>query len=203
MLKKEFETRTGFFPSEEMYAEIEKAYMDTDEDKDTFCRMYKCNENGLATKIQKKANTTSKNKDNENAARNNALIFEIEQLRDELKRTKRKLELEEEWAEYFNPEYMPQDEYLYKQRQCEYKFVENFSDIKGWLHESFGFSMETISIITSIPMKEKNRHGLIRTVEEKKYDRRPVYFASDLNYIMFEVCGYTYECINGNLYQRY
>lgn len=203
MLKQEFEKRTGFFPSEEMYAEIEKTYMDMEEDKDDFCKMYKNNENGLATKIQKKTNATSQNKNNENTARNKALISEIEQLKDELKRIKRKLELEEEWAEYFYPDYMPQDEYIKQQKQCEYQFVENFSDMKGWLHESFGFSMEAISIITSIPMKEKNRHGLIRTVEGKEYDRRPVYFASDLNYIMFEACGYTYECIDGNLYQRY
>lgn len=174
--------------------------MDMDEDKDTFCRMYKCNENGLATKIQMKVNATSKDKDNESAARNKALIDEIEQLKDELKRIERKLELEEEWSEYFNPDYMPQDEYLYKQRQCEYKFVEN--GIKDWLHRSFGFSTEAISIITSIPMEEKNRHGLIRTVKGKKYDRRPVYFASDLNYVMLEVCGYTYECIDGNLHQK-
>ena len=50
-----------------------------------------------------------------------------------------------------------------------------------------------------MPVQQKNRHGVIRDIKDKYYDRRPVYFATDLNYVAFECCGYAYECINGEL----
>ena len=40
MLKKEFEERTGFQPSDEQYKDIEELYMMTDLDKDKFCHLW-------------------------------------------------------------------------------------------------------------------------------------------------------------------
>ena len=41
---KEFEKRTGYFPTTEEYKTIEKIYMNFDGDKDEFCEAYKKNE---------------------------------------------------------------------------------------------------------------------------------------------------------------
>ena len=75
--------------------------------------------------------------------------------------------------------------------------------LKSWLHNNFGFTPEAVIIVTSIPAEEINRHGMIRRIKDKEYDRRPVYFASDLNYILFECRGYLYECIDGELHMRH
>ena len=41
---KEFEKRTGYFPTTEEYKTIEKFYMNFNGDKDEFCEAYKKNE---------------------------------------------------------------------------------------------------------------------------------------------------------------
>lgn len=41
MMLEEFEKRTGYFPTMEEYAAIEKAYMEFSGDKDAFCKAYK------------------------------------------------------------------------------------------------------------------------------------------------------------------
>ena len=53
---KEFEKRTGYFPTTEEYKTIEKFYMNFDGDKDEFCEAYKKNEGFIAEKIQHEAN---------------------------------------------------------------------------------------------------------------------------------------------------
>lgn len=40
MTQQEFTARTGFFPTEAQFAEINAAYMASDDDKDTFCRRW-------------------------------------------------------------------------------------------------------------------------------------------------------------------
>lgn len=42
----EFVQRTGYYPTDEQFAEINKAYMEGDEDKDDFCRYWKTH-NGI------------------------------------------------------------------------------------------------------------------------------------------------------------
>ena len=41
MLYSEFTQRTGFFPTEKIFREIENEYMASDLDKDTFCKEWK------------------------------------------------------------------------------------------------------------------------------------------------------------------
>ena len=54
MMIQEFEERTGFHPSMELYTEIEKAYIESNLDKDAFCKDYKQNKNGIAEAIARK-----------------------------------------------------------------------------------------------------------------------------------------------------
>lgn len=71
--------------------------------------------------------------------------------------------------------------------------------LKKEFEELTGIYPSDIKIISKMPVQQKNRHGVIRDIKDKYYDRRPVYFATDLNYVAFECCGYAYECINGEL----
>lgn len=56
MMIQEFEKLTGIYPTADLYAVIEAAYMEFDGDKTAFCKAYKSNKNGIAEKIQREAN---------------------------------------------------------------------------------------------------------------------------------------------------
>lgn len=204
MLKKEFEELTGIYPSDALYRCIEAKYMEMPMvRKENFCNYYKNNTDGIAERIQMAADKAEIARDKEHEEQTRLLKKETDSLKEELRRIKRKLYLEEEWKEYFNPELLSQEAYLIQQRQCNYQFRKDINALKGWLYDSFGFSPEAVNIVTSMPAEEINRHGVIRRIKDKEYDRRPVYFSSDLNYILFECCGYLYECIDGGLHFRH
>ena len=55
MMREEIEQRTGFFPTQLLYAVIEKHYSDFEGDKDAFCEAYRSNAGALAEKIRYEA----------------------------------------------------------------------------------------------------------------------------------------------------
>lgn len=67
---KEFEKRTGYFPTTEEYKTIEKFYMNFDGGKDEFCEAYKKNEGFIAEKIQHEANLERLKSDSETSEKN-------------------------------------------------------------------------------------------------------------------------------------
>lgn len=81
MMREEFEKRTGIFVTSRLYEEIERRYMELDIDKDTFCKNYKANKDGLAESIQMYA-------DMEEAKENSEREKELESLKKELADTK-------------------------------------------------------------------------------------------------------------------
>ncbi|MDE6677807.1 MAG: hypothetical protein K2K02_02090 [Ruminococcus sp.] len=68
---------------------------------------------------------------------------------------------------------------------------------KEMISELFGFSTEKIEIITSIPVYEINRHNQLRVAGNA--ERKPLYNATDWNYIRFNCCGTEYEMFNDSL----
>lgn len=52
MTPKEFTDRTGYLPTEEEYKQIENMYMNTDLDKDEFCKAWKSNKVLLAETVK-------------------------------------------------------------------------------------------------------------------------------------------------------
>lgn len=199
MLKKEFEELTGIYPSDALYRCIEAKYMEMPMiRKEYFCNYYKNNTEGIAERIQRTADEAEIARDKEYNEQTSLLKKEIASLKEELKSLTRKLEQEEEWKEYVDKRYITDSVYQTIQQDCSFQFLTE-DDAKTYIHEEFGFVLENIKIISQMPVQQKNRHGLIRDIKDKYYDRRPVYFATDLNYIAFQCCGYTYECINGEL----
>ena len=53
MMREEFERLTGFYPTSDLYAAIEVAYMDFKGDKAEFCKAYAANKGGMAEAIQR------------------------------------------------------------------------------------------------------------------------------------------------------
>ena len=83
---KEFEKRTGYFPTTEEYKTIEKFYMNFDGGKDEFCEAYKKNEGFIAEKIQHEANLERLKSDSETSEKIKAAQEEIEKLKKDLEK---------------------------------------------------------------------------------------------------------------------
>ncbi|NNJ30071.1 hypothetical protein [Lacrimispora defluvii] len=175
---REFEQRTGYFPTGEEYRTIEKFYMSFDGDKDAFCKAYKRNTDGLAEKIQRKTNLeylkTSQQNDKEITRRDS----EIEAL-------KKQLEHEQEWRPYTDTENVSQKEYEALASASGSKKLTD-DEAKALLYDWYGFAKEKITIHRTTPIYEVNRHNKLRKIGE--YDRPPIYNATDYNYIRFD-CG--------------
>lgn len=189
MMREEFEQRTGFLPSQSLYSIIEKHYTNFDGDKDAFCKAYKKDADGLATKIQHEADMQEINAQiaAEKAAKNyEARIAELEKA----------LEREQEWKPYEDTDNVQQADY---ERLASQYDTEHLSDekAKDLLYEWYGFAKEKIKIHHSVPVYEVNRHRRLRKVGE--LDRSPLYNATDWNYIRFDCGCMSYELYNDNL----
>lgn len=189
MMREEFEQRTGFLPSQSLYSIIEKHYTNFDGDKDAFCKAYKKDADGLATKIQHEADMQEINAQiaAEKAAKNHeARIAELEKA----------LEREQEWKPYEDTDNVQQADY---ERLASQYDTEHLSDekAKDLLYEWYGFAKEKIKIHHSVPVYEVNRHRRLRKVGE--LDRSPLYNATDWNYIRFDCGCMSYELYNDNL----
>lgn len=189
MTRQEFEARTGFFPNATMYAAIEKHYMEFDGGKDEFCKAYKKNADGIAEKIQREVDMQQFKEHSQQAAEAAARVTEIEAL-------KKRLEREQEWRPHEDSDNVQQGDYD-RLRAAGDTHEMSDDEAKALLYDWFGFAIEKIKILRSIPAYEVNRHRQLRQVGEK--DRRPLYNATDWNYIRFDCGCMSYELYNDNL----
>ena len=104
MMLEEFEKRTGYFPTMEEYAAIEKAYMEFSGDKDAFCKAYKKNEDGIAERIQREVNMQHINVQREAEKAQKAMEERIAEL-------EKALEREQEWRPYEDTDNVQQADY--------------------------------------------------------------------------------------------
>ena len=189
MLREEFETRTGFYPTAALYAAIEKHYMEFDGDKDAFCKAYKKNADGLAEKIQREADMSCFKAQTQQAAEIASRDAAIEAL-------KKQLEREQEWRPHEDTDNVQQADYD-KLREAGGTHEMSDEEAKNLLYDWYGFAREKIKILRTVPAYEVNRHRQFRKVGEK--DRRPLYNATDWNYIRFDCGCMSYELYNDNL----
>lgn len=192
----EFTDRTGFYPSMELYAVIEKAYMEQSADKDAFCKAYKENADGLAEKIQ----TAAIRKENEREIRltneSNKRIAEKLKLVQQIENLKEQLEREQEWKPYGHNSSMKDEDYV---RLTKSGRVITDAEAMELIVSEFGFSADKIEIVHEIATYEISRHNRLR--KTGKIERLPVYDATDWNYVRFNCAGWWYEMIDGQLYQ--
>lgn len=189
MLLKEFEELTGFYPSDKMFDEIHKEYIAMECDKRKFCELYKNNKDGLASKIQHRTNAVY-------AEKVQLVNKKIEILNAGVEALKAKLDVELAWVPYFNQKMLSKEEYA----ELSSKIALITTDYaKSFIEDTFGFNKKAIDVISYFPVQEINKYKKIRNVENKFIDRRPLYEASDYNYILFNCCGILYECLDGEL----
>ena len=156
MMLEEFEARTGYYPSSETYRVIEEEYVQFDGDKDAFCKAFKLNTNGLATRIQRTLNSQRWQKIREAEAEKAALKKQIEELQ-------KKLDHELEWQPYEMKENTRQADYDHLGAAGR---VMTDDEAKDLLYDWFGFAREKVTILHSVPTYEINRHGQLRRTGE-------------------------------------
>ena len=190
----EFTDRTGFYPSFELYTVIEAHYMEQSMDKDTFCRAYKENKDGLAEKIQHEAATLALKNQSRAIAAVNELKAESKALRGQVESLTARLERELEWKPYGHHSGMKDDNYE-SLRQSGKTMTDD--EAVELIASEFGFSPDKIKIVRTLQTYEVSRHRQLR--ETGTIERPPVYDATDWNYVRFDCAGWQYEMINSQL----
>lgn len=128
------------------------------------------------------------------ADKRKALEVWIAKLEGEVKFLAEKLEREEEWRPYEDEANVRQADYEALKKRCDVLTDEAAKDL---IADEYGFSARKVEIRHEVETLRINRHQVVRTVGTIK--RLPLYFADDMNYIRFNVCGVAYELYNGGL----
>ncbi len=187
MMMKEFETRTGFYPMPEEYKEIEEEYYASKLDKDAFCKEFLENQGIVRFMRRREKQIVQMHK----------TINDLnETYQKQIDKLKKQLDKELEWKPYEIEENVSEADYQQLKNSMSTREW-NEVEAKIWLADAFGFSESKIRILHEVSMYECNRHKRLREIG--KYERKPLYNASDWNYIRFD-CGYMcYELQNGEL----
>lgn len=194
MMIQEFEKLTGVEPTIEEYDEIEKEYMEQNQDKFEFCKNWLKND-GAANLYKarvKMIESLKKELINLKKEKN----AEIENLCAEKEKLEIALDKELEWKTTDGiGTNMSQEKYMDLLKEG----VMTEEETKELIEKLFGFKYGRIIIVNEVAIYEVNKYRRCRTKET--YYRQPAYSASDWNYIRFDVNGWQYELINGELYQ--
>lgn len=200
MMREEFEKRTGIFVTSRLYKEIERRYMELDIDKDTFCKNYKENKDGLAESIQMEIDMEDaiqkENAENEIARFQREIESLNESYGKRVAELQKKLDKELEWKPCDGGTNYEQDRYE-KLAGCVGTRELQEHEVKNLVYEKFGFAPEKVKIISEVSTYEANKYHQMRIVE--RYKRKPLYNATDWNYIRFDCAGWQYEMVNGSL----
>jgi len=188
MMMQEFIDRTGFEPSIEEYKEIEEAYYRFDGNKDAFCKRWK--EDGGADRL-------AKERLRQIEALKKELASEKERANKEILKLTSALDKELNW--------IPSDNTGTNMQQERYEHLQNSTgtvvmtevDAKDFLNREVGFDIKKIEIVETVSEYEVNKYRRLRV--SGSYERKPLYNASDWNYIRFNCAGWQYEFINGRL----
>lgn len=198
MLIEEFEKRTGIFPTMDLYRAIEARYNATDMDKDEFCKLYKKNADGMAEAIAYDASMEAIKKEREMHVEIEKKDEQIDALKKQIEDLKQQLDRAQGWEPY-EVSAMSQDRYNELAKEEVGTEFLNQEEAAQRIAEEFGFAYRKIKVYETLPKYQKSRDGCIR--KRGTVDRRPVYNATDWNYIRFDVAGRQYEAVNGQLYQ--
>lgn len=200
MMREEFEKRTGIYVTIKMYEEIERIYMDSNADKDTFCKEYKSNKNGIAESIQMQVDMENALKESETEREIRSLKNEIDSLTESYEKRiaelQKKLDKELEWKPCDGGTTYEQERYE-KLVSCHDTKELADHEAKNLIYEEFGFAPEKVKIITEVSTYEANKYHQMRIVE--RYKRKALYNATDWNYIRFDCAGWQYEMVDGGL----
>lgn len=121
---------------------------------------------------------------------------ELEKAQEEIGRLRKQVEKEQEWQDYEIKENVTQSNYDTLAKQNDTRCLTD-EEAKDLLYNWYGFAKEKVIIHRSVPIYQINRHKQLRRTGTA--DRRPVYNATDWNYIRFDCGEMCYELYNDDL----
>lgn len=200
MLLEEFEKRTNIFVPGEYFDVIHQFYMDTEMDKDQFCRAYKNNTDNLAVKI-KMTYVEKRTREQVTVCQHlETKEFEwqkaIKDLKIKVDSLTKELEKEQEWKPYVHENAFSDKAYANIANNGTHPVSDK--EAVQFVSEHFGFDKTKITINRMKPVYEINRHQQVRQIGAAV--RNPYIFASDWNYICFSSMGIDYEIQNGTIF---
>jgi len=92
---------------------------------------------------------------------------------------------------------MSEDDYQHL-ADTEWELTEDSAKIL--INQTFGFEASRIRIVLVVKTYRRECHY---TKEHQTFTRKPMYCATDFNYVRFDVAGWYYEMVDGQLYQYY
>lgn len=177
MMIHEFIDRTGFKPTAEEYAEIEKQYMGFNGDKDAFCKAFDV-EQACARRLARMDNMKNELEEMRETAKKRE-----DELKRQIEKLQAKLDRELEWNPYEGAgTNVKQEDYLHLANSGRKLSDE---EAKQFIHDEFGFATDKIEIIHEVSTYEVNKHRQCRKAET--FRREPYYEATDWYYIRFDV----------------
>lgn len=108
----------------------------------------------------------------------------------------KKLEREQEWKPYETKENVSQSDYDKLVKQSDTRYLTD-EEAKELLYNWYGFAKEKITILSSVPVYEINRHRQLRRTGG--VERKAAYNSTDWNYIRFNCGAVAYELHNDTL----
>lgn len=195
----EFITLTGVYPSWLHWTVINRAYNESQLDKQEWCAAYAANKDGMAHLIARLSD-----KEYEERARNQEIELknargEIAHLREQLEKVKAQLDRELEWH--------PATGIGTNMSEHEYQLLADDTppmselDAIRRITQECGFDMACIELVPTVETFDKNKYGKCRV--SGSYSRLPVWASTDWNYIRFDVCDNQWEIVNGELMPYY
>lgn len=126
----------------------------------------------------------------------NGLAMDLAIATKKIEKLERDLERELEWRPYTFTKGISDDEYERLKSSCHTSMTD--AEVTEFIHKEYGFVKEQVKILYEKPVYQINRHGQLRQVGVT--ERKPYYYASDMNHVRFEVCGVKYEVFDGTLF---
>jgi len=205
MLRSEFETITGLYPSEATYAVIERFYGESKLDKHDFCRAYQLNEDCLAERIQTAVNEKEQDREQSFESAMAHMVDRLKAQKSEAEKAKKeadslRLQLDKELN------WKPAERVGTNMKQSDYEKLADCADSEiseekavRLISEWFGFMPDRIRILNYTQTFEVNKYCKIRPKET--FFREPRCYSTDWNYIRFDCAGVQWELVNGELMQ--
>jgi len=122
--------------------------------------------------------------------------IKIDELTEHVKRLEKMLAEATEWQPYEHMLNVSQKDYD-KLLECPGTVIWETSEAITWIADDFGFDPKKIKIVSKVSKWETNGKCRLRKVGERI--RRPLFNASDWNYVRFDCGCMSWELYNGDL----
>lgn len=199
MTIREFEVLTGFHPPMSLYEVIERDYESSNLDKYEYCEVYKTDKDGMAERLARIADKLAWEQTDRATKELNRLRKELTDTQARLTETQTRLDRELDWQPAKNLG-TNMSEHDYQLLADDTAPMSELDALRRIAHEC-GFDMSCIKLVPTVETFDVNKHQKCRV--SGTYSRLPVWASTDWNYIRFQVCGYQWEIVNGELMPYY